>query len=248
MSILWYKQQDGQRYEVRRAGQSLRLYTNGVFHSQYNPAQPVAGTIWDLLSLPAFALAPGRPRRVLVLGVGGGAVIRQLNHFFSPDLIVGIELNPVHLILARRFFDVEEKNVCLLEADALAWVDAYRGPAFDLVIDDLFGDSQGEPERAVSADRNWSRALRRLLAPGGMLVMNFDSDAGLKQSALWSDPVLRRQWTDRQRFSTPRYANQIAVFYFGRPDWAAFEERLQSHPELDQRRSGCRLTYRRQRF
>ena len=76
MALLWSEQDGDSRYEVRSAGNTRRLYTNGVFHSQYNPNNPVTGSVWDLLLLPAFFLPPGRPRRVLVLGVGGGENIR----------------------------------------------------------------------------------------------------------------------------------------------------------------------------
>lgn len=245
MALLWFKQDGAERYELRQAGRSLRLYTNGVFHSQYNTAHPVAGGIWDLLLLPAFALPEGRPRRVLLLGVGGGAVVRQLNHFLSPDLIVGVELNPVHLTLARDFFHVEARNVCLLEADARYWLEAYQGPAFDLVIDDLFSDTDGEPQRAFPADRAWCQQLRRVLAPGGVLVMNFDSKPGLYQAAAIKEQTLQSQWADAQVFTTRHYANHIGAFFLNPPDWLAFERRLHAHPELDNRRSGCRLSFAR---
>ena len=81
MSIVWEQVQGGTRYQVRRAGGSLRLYTNGVLHSQYNAARPLTGSVWDLLTVPAFLLAPGAVQRVLVLGIGGGAVIQQLRRF-----------------------------------------------------------------------------------------------------------------------------------------------------------------------
>jgi spermidine synthase len=78
VSLLWERRIGGTLYQVRNAGRTRRLYTNGVFHSQYNPARPVTGSVWDLLLLPAFFYAPGELRRVLVLGVGGGAVIQQM--------------------------------------------------------------------------------------------------------------------------------------------------------------------------
>jgi len=61
---------------VRSAGYSLRLYTDGVFHTQYNPGNPLTGHIWDLLMLPAFFYEPDTIKRVLVLGVGGVASIQ----------------------------------------------------------------------------------------------------------------------------------------------------------------------------
>lgn len=248
MAVIWFRQQGDDRYEVRRAGGSLRLYTNGVFHSQYNPDEPVTGSVWDLLLLPAFGLPQGRPTRVLLLGVGGGAVVCQLNRFLSPDLIVGIELNSVHLQVAREVFAASAPNVCLLEADARDWLAHYRGPAFDLVIDDLFGHVNGEAERAIPADAVWCQQLWSVVSPNGALVMNFESEAQLRRAALYREPVLRRHWAEGQSLSTPHYENAIGAFFRRVPDWEAFEVRLQKHPELDQRQAQCRLRYRRKRL
>lgn len=237
MAVLWcYRDQGDNRYEVRTAGHSLRLYTNGVFHSQYNPKRPLSGGIWDLLVLPAFLNPPTGHERVLVLGVGGGAAIRQWNDLFRPALIVGVELNPVHLHVARTFFDVEAPNVTLLEADAYQWLQTYRGPGFDVVIDDLFGDQDGAPARAVPADAPWCLALRRLLNPGGRLVMNFDREAELKRSAPVANPMVRRHFAAGLNLSIQHYSNHIGVFCRDQPDLGAFEQRLEALPELEQYR------------
>ena len=52
MALLWERRVEGTLYQVRSAGRTRRLYTNGVFHSQYNPVRPVTGSVWDLLLLP----------------------------------------------------------------------------------------------------------------------------------------------------------------------------------------------------
>ncbi|MEJ2060857.1 MAG: class I SAM-dependent methyltransferase, partial [Gammaproteobacteria bacterium] len=101
MAVLWEKRSGGRHYEVRGAGATRRLYTDGVFHSQFSPRRPLTGSIWDLLLLPAYFHDPSDIRRVLVLGVGGGTVIRQFQHFIAPECIEGVELNPVHLTVAR---------------------------------------------------------------------------------------------------------------------------------------------------
>jgi predicted membrane-bound spermidine synthase len=233
MALLWdHRDQDDNQYEVRTAGSSLRLYTNGVFHSQYNPRQPLGGGVWDLLLLPAFLCPPTGQERVLVLGVGGGAVIRQWNHLLNPALIVGVELNPVHLHVARTYFEVDGSNVTLLEADACRWLEAYQGPGFDVVIDDLFGDQNGEPTRAVDAGASWCRSLRRLLNPGGRLVMNFDSRAGLTSSAPVMDSQVRCDFASGLNLSIRHYANHIGVFCRDQPDLAAFERRVEAVSRL----------------
>jgi len=243
LALLWLRQEGDTRYEVRTAGHSIRLYSNGVFHSQYNPRQPVSGSLWDLLMLPAF-FAPQAVRRVLVLGVGGGTVIRQLNHFLAPHTIVGIELNPLHLDVARRFFGVAAANVTLHEADALRWVREYRGAPFDLIIDDLFGHAGGEAQRAVAADGRWFRSLGRLLAEDGTLVFNFVSGAELRGCAWFADPRLRQRYPAAFRLTAPQYHNAVAAFLRRDLPTSCLRRQLAAWPALDPRRRACRLNYR----
>jgi predicted membrane-bound spermidine synthase len=243
LAILWYKQAGATRYEVRTAGNSLRLYTNGVFHSQYNPARPVSGSIWDLLMLPAF-FSPQTTRRVLLLGVGGGAVIRQLNDFLQPETIVGVELDPVHLEIAERFFEVAAPNVRLRRADALRWVEEYRGKPFDMIIDDLFTDSGGEPERVVTADQHWFGRVGRLLTPQGLLVYNFGTGKELQDCGWFRDRRLQLRYPAAFRLSAPLYQNVIGVF-LRRPAAAAqLRRNLAAFPVLDTARRNGRLRYR----
>lgn len=242
MAVIWRKVEGDTRYEVRQAGNSLRLYTNGVFHSQYNPKQPVTGNVWDLLMLPAF-FQPQQVRRVLVLGVGGGTVIRQLNHFLKPELIVGVELNPVHLEIARDHFGVAEENVELHEADAIWWLRQYRGERFDLIIEDLFTDSDGEPERVVAADGKWMRHLLRQLTPRGTLVINFGSSQELRASAWFSETSLREKLPAAFKLTTPLYENAIGAFLRNPAESGDLRRHLAAWPELDHSRQGCRLNY-----
>ncbi|MEN8169321.1 MAG: fused MFS/spermidine synthase [Pseudomonadota bacterium] len=244
MALLWSKQDGDTRYEVRSAGNTRRLYTNGVFHSQYNSRQPVTGSVWDLLLLPAFFLPPDTVRRVLVLGVGGGAVIRQLNHFFSPQQIVGVELNPVHLKVAREFFEVEQENVELYQDDARWWLKRYRGDPFDVIIDDIFTDADGEPQRAVAADGPWMRGLLKHLAPEGVLVCNFGSPQELSECACFWQPSIARRFEAVFQLTTPLYENAIGAFVRQPASSAVLRERLRDVPGLNPDHKSSKLNYR----
>lgn len=210
MALLWFRQQGEDRYEVRSAGNSRRLYRNGVFHSQFNENRPFTGGVWDLLMLPAFFFTPGEIKRVLVLGVGGGAVIRQLQRYIMPEQIVGVDLDPLHLELAARFFSVED--VELECADAQAWLAEYQGEKFDLIIDDLFNEQQGEPMRAVAMCEAWGERLLQHLAPGGAIVANFVSSKELRQSALYQSPQLQAHFPSIFCFTLKGYQNAIGGF------------------------------------
>ncbi|MBU2885055.1 class I SAM-dependent methyltransferase [Gilvimarinus agarilyticus] len=199
----------GQRCEVRRAGQSLRLYTDGTFHSQFNPARLIENNLWDLLWLPAL-LPAVPPRRVLVLGVGGGAVMRKLQKILPNALLVGVDISAEHLRIARKVFGVKGRNVLLLEADALAFVRHYRGPAFDLIIDDLFATNGGEPQRVVAMDSSWLGALNPLLSARGQLTVNFAACAQYRQAL----PVVTGQgsFSALNAWQHRRFENTIGSF------------------------------------
>ncbi len=173
MAVLWQTRRNGVTYEVRGAGQSVRLYSNGIFHSQWNSRHVFTGALWDLLTLPGFLLNSSHPLRVLVLGVGGGAVIRQLLALLDIDEIVGVELDRTHLQIAQRWFGLSKfDNVTLQCADVRDWLPHYQGDGFDIVIDDLFGHAEADTLRSVDIDRGWSRQLASVLLPDSVLVVN----------------------------------------------------------------------------
>lgn len=244
MALVWQKQVKGVDYQVRSAGLTRRLYSNGVFHSQYNPRTPVGGSVWDLLLLAAFFQDLPPSPRVLVLGVGGGSVICQLRHFMANVSVTGIDINPVHLQVARRFFGVKGRGVSLVEADAIQWVADYQGAPFDLVIDDLFGHDNGEPCRAIEADTDWFNTLQGLLADTGTLAINFDTPAGLRACGWCTDTGVARQFHNGWGLSTPLYDNCIGVFTRQPSSRADLLQRMAQFPELDVRRKSCRLRVR----
>ncbi len=219
MAIIWQKEKNASLYQVRTAGASVRLYTDGVFHSQWNPNAPLSGSLWDLLSLPAL-LAPKTPDKVALLGVGGGAVLKQLEFLFGARRMVGVDLDKTHLDIARRFFGVNTRQTELVHDCAKNWVKQSRGQKhrFDYVVEDLFtgktNNGTGKPEavRAVAADREWLACLASLLSANGVLVMNLESTKQARST------IRNLPQSGPGAFSTvfvlekPLYHNAIAVF------------------------------------
>ena len=242
MAILWDKVQAGNHYQVRSAGATRRLYCNGVFHSQFNPHTPLTGHTWDLLMIPAFFIPGAALRRVLLLGVGGGTVIRQLQHYLAPEAIVGVDCSAVHLYLARRFFGVGGNSVSLQEADAIQWLEHYSGPAFDMIIDDLFGDALGDAARAVTLNARWLRRLFRHLTPTGVVVANFSCSRELRDSI----GSVRRSVSVKAAFqlTTAADENAVGVFLRRQVDSTTLRRNLKATPGLDPAAKSNRLNYR----
>ncbi len=212
MSIVWQKVINDVNYEVRQAGKTIRLYTDGVFHSQYHPHRNIIGGIWDLIVLPSFFYNTENLQRILLLGVGGGAVIHHLHHFHNGLDITGIELNPVHIDIAQKYFKITEQLATVVQSDAKSWLQHYQGPAFDIIIDDLFGEDSGEPVRAIDAGIEWFNLLESNLTAEGALVVNFISPKNLKQCGYFQSNKVANKFDSAFQFTLPAYENAIGAF------------------------------------
>lgn len=227
MSVLWEYKTDTTHYSVRSHGASIRLFSNGVFHSQWNPERPFAGGVWDMLSLPVLYRPPESVRRILLLGVGGGAVIRQLQHLVNFESVVAVDIDPVHLQVARQWFGVDDPRIELIEADAIDWLAQLDQAPFDLVIDDLFGHDEGEPVRAVPLTLDWVMQLKSHLNPSGLLSVNCVDGSELKRAL----PSLTDAGFEfGSRWSLSSYENVIAtvgVSPLHSRDWSRRLEQIQ---------------------
>lgn len=243
MAILWQKKVKNTQYEVRTAGATRRLYTDGVFHSQYNPNHAIQGGVWDALMLPAFFYPEAALQRILILGVGGGAVIHQLQSYIRPSEIIGIELNPVHIQIAKQFFDITPQSATLIQMDAIKWLQTYSGPPFDMILDDLFGELAGEPVRAVKANPRWMSLLHKNLTAEGLLVMNFISSDDLKNSAAVSYKKINQHYKSIFQLTLPHYANAIGAFLKRPATSQMLRNTLKSIPGLKQEIKNNNLEY-----
>jgi predicted O-methyltransferase YrrM len=123
---------------------------------------------YERLMLAAFALVP-EPRSALLLGLGGGAMVRHLAAYLPECEITVVEREPVVRSIARRYFHSTRSVVM---ADAGEVVAAARR-AFDVVLVDLY-DAGGAAETKKRFWRDCLRALR----PGGALGINWAEFVG----------------------------------------------------------------------
>lgn len=241
MALLWQTRSGGNRYEVRSAGRTRRLYTNGICHSDYNPGRAVTRSVWDCLFLPVLFRPPAEVRRVLVLGVGGGCVIHLLQRHIRPDHIVGVELSAVHLRVAADYFGLQASE--LHHAEAGSWLQDYVGPKFDFIIDDLFLEEGNEARRAIEVDAGWMRLLLKHLAPGGVLSINFPDYRTLKKCAWFTHGDIQRRLASAFCFRTPLLDNAVGAFCRLHAERKTLNNQLAAIPELARSQNNGQLRY-----
>ena len=209
MALVWSYEVDGNLYELRSAGASLRLYRNGVNHSQWNPDRPLSGSIWDLITLPALHRPRASIRDALMLGFGAGTVARQLCDLCGVERLVGVEMDSMHLSIAQGFFDCSERCE-LIAADAVEWVhQADSTASYDLIIDDLYGEEEGVPVRCAPMDVEWFACLLRLLRPGGVLVVNLIEPEMVGRLPVLREQGLKRHLPHRMLHQIDGYENRV---------------------------------------
>ncbi len=119
-------------------------------------------------ALAGLAFTEGRSR-ILVVGLGGGSFPVLLHHLLPRVVVDVVELNPVVVDVARRFFDVtEDSRLRIVVEDGARFMER-AGPRYDLIFLDAFSDS-GAPDHLK--DSRFFEDVRRGLAPGGVAVRN----------------------------------------------------------------------------
>ena len=157
---------------VQRTGGDKFLFVDGSCASIWRPGHAFTGGSWDLLAAPVLLAPADRAPRVLLLGVGGGTVIRVVRALRPEADIVAIDLDAEVLAVARRAFALDSLGARIVCTDAQRYVAESNGRApFDVIIDDIY-----EPDGAgMRKPDGWRTTLRGAVAclnPGGVLVCN----------------------------------------------------------------------------
>jgi predicted membrane-bound spermidine synthase len=118
---------------------------------------------------------PGQSLDVLVLGLAGGTVSRQIHHFLGNHYeldIDGVEIDPWIVELGRRHFGLGGPEHPTLEIFALDGRRFLRSTTrnYDLIVIDVFSHGNQVPWHMAS--REFFELVRARLAPGGLMTMN----------------------------------------------------------------------------
>ncbi|MGI9433154.1 MAG: spermidine synthase [Myxococcota bacterium] len=211
------------RVVVSGGGRELRV--DGTFASFYTPGQVTRGSVWDALGASVLALPSARRRRVLVLGLGGGSVARLVRALAPRAQIVGVEIDPEVVALARRWFDLDDLRVELVVDDARHFL-ARERRRFDAVIEDVFvGRGRAVHKPAWMIDEGLPQAAERV-ADGGILTSNtLDETAEVAA-------VLRARFPGLVEIGVSDYDNRVLVAGRGSLSGRALRNAVAATPEL----------------
>jgi spermidine synthase len=112
----------------------------------------------------------------LLLGLGGGSVIKSLRRVFHYELgIVAVEIDPVIIQIANDEFGViADERTEIVCADAFEYVTG-NNKKFDLIIIDLFIDNR-VPEKLFSIEF-WERVKARVRSNGSIIFNSINENS-----------------------------------------------------------------------
>ena len=180
----------------------------------------------------SYLLRP-QQQRVLILGLGGGAMVHFLRHY-DPKLAVDVvEIDPVVVDIAARYFDIRPRsNINVITGDGfqflekteehydVIYLDAYLKPAADT-------DVTGLPLRLKT--ERFYKDIQRKLSVEGLVAINLNLNKGTETDL----QIIRSCFPVVYVFRSPK-GNVIAFGSTARSPLSAAQLHTRAR-ELDQR-------------
>src|SRR3990172_8787664 len=151
----------------------IRSLAFGTYIQVANLTQS-GGILFDVWKKPLKKVAGSKKQvaSVLILGLGGGTVVKLVKKFWPEAKITGVDLDPIMIELGKKYLGLDEKVVEISISDAfnfLATYDSQHTTKFDLILIDLYvGDDF--PKKFES--ENYIQRTRTILASGGIVIFN----------------------------------------------------------------------------
>jgi spermidine synthase len=157
---------------------TLRFGHGGARQSVVRPGDPDHLELAYVRAMPvAFAYAPDATRALLV-GLGGGSLPMLLRHRMPSLRTDVVEIDPVVVEVARSHFGlIEDARLRVHVDDGRRFVERAEA-RWDVVALDAY-DARSVPRRLATVE--FLRAVRRVLAPGGVAAANVWADAANAQ-------------------------------------------------------------------
>ena len=148
---------------------TLRFEKSGARQSVVKPGDPEYLALpYASVMLAGLALSED-PRRILILGLGGGTLPMFIRKHYPDATIDAVDIDPAVVYVAKEFFGFREDSRMQAHVDdGRQFIEKSRQP-YDVIFLDAFG-SDSVPEHLTTQE--FLQAVRRAVKPGGGVVGN----------------------------------------------------------------------------
>ena len=118
-------------------------------------------------------------QRVLIIGLGGGGMVRFIDQHLPETKVEAVEIDPAVVRIAAEYFETKpSERVTIHTEDAFVFLDSQR-PGYDAIYLDAFlrpsVDREADSKTARLKTVEFLRTVRDQLSPDGLLACNLVS-------------------------------------------------------------------------
>jgi len=175
-----YSKYNGEIQVIEFLGQN-KIIAGGLIQS--------GGVLKDIWKKAIKKACLSSPKKILILGLGGGTIAQLVSRKWPRAKITGIEIDPLMINLAKKHFDLDKiTNLKIIQADAIDFVISGQQPAaskfkkagnrrlatgsqksFDLILVDLY---KGEEMPKQTAEKKFLQSLKKITRQNGLIIFN----------------------------------------------------------------------------
>lgn len=149
---------------------SLRFEMHGARQSVVKPGDPDHLELAYARAIPAVFTWKPEPRRILVVGLGGGTLPMFMRRHLPESDIDAIELDPAVVEVARSHFGFrDDARLKAHVGDGRRWIERARGGRYDLIVIDAFSAHEVPYPLAT---REFLLAVQQSLTADGVVIAN----------------------------------------------------------------------------
>ncbi|MCL5435539.1 MAG: fused MFS/spermidine synthase [Patescibacteria group bacterium] len=138
--------------------------------SSFHPGRILTGKVYDYFSLLPYLFQKQKTVKVLLLGVAGGTVLRQLNYFFPESAeLTAVEIDEQAVAAAKRFFGLDGVKAKIFIADGRRYL-KQTDATYDIILVDVYVNDLEIPWHMTTSE--FWRETARHLDPGGIVAFN----------------------------------------------------------------------------
>ncbi len=152
-----------------------------------------------------------RPQKVLIVGLGGGAMVHFLRHYDPAVKIEVVEIDPVIVKVADKYFGVRNgEDVKIVTADGIDHI-KNTDMRFDVIYMDAFlkpsrdTDETGVPLRLKTIE--FYKEVQKKLTPDGVVVFNLNPHSRIDEDVRNIKDAFRHTYVYR----LPRFEGLVVV-------------------------------------
>jgi len=140
-----------------------------------DPNNVLTDSYFDYYNLLPYLDGNNIKQDILVIGLAGGTISTQLNHFFSQNYdlkIDGVEIDAKLIETAKKYFNLDNNSLSVHNLDGRIFLD-YTDKKYDAIVVDAYANQLYIPFHLASQE--FFQSVKGHLAEKGLVVMNVNA-------------------------------------------------------------------------